>query len=191
MKRYLSIAAAALLFSGCSAMTFSDPLPDFDSCYIMQTELEFSGTEAAADVTRNGAGSWIFTFTQPPELMGVTITIEDDELTASLGSLSVTTELSNEWCSAPQRIAEGLDSLSTLPPESITESDGILTLNTQLDGKPCQVTADKATGRLIALKYPHGELSAYFSEQQVFSTESTDSSSDSSETEEHVGLVIE
>ncbi len=186
MKRLVMIAVITGLHCGCSAMSFSAPMPDFDTCYTMQAELEYGDHEAVADVTRNGEGSWVFAFTEPAELMGVTITLENDDITASLGELSLTTEQSTEWSSAPATIAESIDALSDISAESVTENDGVLTLTTDIDGKPCQMTADKATGRLISLKYPHGGIAAYFSGQESFIPDIA-----ASETEEQVGLVIE
>lgn len=185
MRRFVMIAVITALHCGCSTMNFSSAAPDFDTCYNVQAELEYGDFEAVAEVTRNGEGSWQFRFTEPSELMGVTISLENEDITASLGELTLTTEQSSEWSSAPTIIAQSIDSLSDLPAESITESEGVLTLTSDFSGKPCQITADKATGRLISLKYPHGGLSVYFSNQEEFTPDADE------QTEEQVGLVVE
>ncbi len=186
MKKLFSAAAIAFLSCGCAAAPFTAAAPDFDRSYTVEAEIQYGDIDAQAEVTRNSSGSWQFDFNEPQELMGISISIDGSDITASLGELSVSTPKNSTWSSIPAAIAESIDSLPDIPAESFTEQDGILTINTTLNEKTCAITADKATGRLISLKYPYGGFAVYFSDQQDITPLTP-----ASETEEQIGLVTE
>ena len=170
MKRLKILGAAAALCMtglacGCEgAVNLNSPkLPDLDRSYSASAEITFGSNTAQAEVTRSEPGSWEFSFSEPAELSGVIMRIDNGELTASLGDLSVTAGEGN-YTTMPMLIAEGIDSLGSVKPTDITEENGILTIKLKSDGKSCTVTADKATGDIISFKSPGSKLAVYFSE---------------------------
>lgn len=169
-------AASALcltcLLCGCEGiMSLSTPkLPDFSGGYSASAEISYGGNTAQAAVTRSEPGCWEFSFSEPTELSGVIMRLDDGELTASLGDISVTAG-EGGYTAMPMLIAQGIDSLKDATPEDITEADGVLTIKLKSGGKGCTVTADKATGEIISFKSPGNKLAAYFSEVSPYTEE--------------------
>ena len=150
MKKLL-LLCSSLLLCGCSAeQMFGQTKPDYDSPYQVTADISFGDFEATADVTRNGKDNWEFSFTEPDHLSELNFVLNDNELTASLGNLSVTTE-TNDFCKlVPDIIMQSIDTLPDISSEKITESEGILTLNTEVDGKKIIIKSDK-NGDLYAV----------------------------------------
>ncbi len=160
------ICGGTVLLCGCQNVTlpFKAGAPDFDKAYTAVADITCGKLEASAEVTRKGAGEWEFRFTKPETLNGMTLTLGKDGFSASLGELSVTAEDNSYYTLVPDIISKAADSLTSVPAEEITESDGVLTLNTELDGKKVTVTSDKS-GNLISLKCPYHKTAVYFSDQ--------------------------
>ena len=162
--RILALLVLPTMLCGCSTGNiFGRSKPNYDSAYTIKAEIKSGELEAVADITRNGIGEYIFSFTEPDHLMGMNIALCEDELTASLGSMNVTAD-SSFYTAIPETIAESIDSLSSIDAESITETEGILTLNTETNGNKVIVTSD-TDGGLLTLKCPSQKLSVKFSEQ--------------------------
>ena len=162
--RILALLVLPALLCGCNADNiFGKAKPNYDSAYTIKAEIRSGELEAAADITRNGTGDYIFSFTEPDHLMGMSIALSEDELTASLGSMNITAD-SSFYTAIPETIADSIDSLSSVSAESITETEGVLTLNTETNGDRVIVTSD-TDGGLLTLKCPSQKLSVKFSEQ--------------------------
>lgn len=163
--RILPLMIAPMLLCGCNADNiFGKTKPNYDSAYTIKAEIKSGELEALADITRNGSGDYIFSFSEPDHLMGMSVKLSEDGMTASLGSLSVTADSNSAYSMIPETIAESIDSLSGIDAESITEQEGVLTLNTEADGSRVIVTSD-TEGGLLTLKCPSKKLSVKFSEQ--------------------------
>ena len=135
--RIISGAAAltaVLLMSGCQGeIPFAAAkTPELSSSWTAQAEIKFGDNNARAEVTRSEPGCWEFGFTEPQELCGVTMKLENGTLTASLGELSVTAG-EGENTILPMLIAEGIDSAGENA-GSASEKDGVLTIKTEADG---------------------------------------------------------
>lgn len=173
-RRITAAAAAAgmLMLCGCEGgMPFgSAQLPDMTAGWTAQAEISYGESTAQAEVTRSEPGCWQFAFTQPQELCGVTMRLENGELTASLGSLSVTAG-EGDYTMLPVMIADGVDSLSNAEIGTLTEENGVLTARLTIDGATCVITADKSTGDIISFKSPDGRLAAFFSEVAPYTEE--------------------
>lgn len=162
--RILSLLAVPMLLCGCSgANIFGKAKPNYDSAYTIKAEIKSGDLNAVADITRNGSGDYIFSFSEPEHLMGMNIALSEDGMTASLGSMNVTAD-SSFYTAIPETIAESIDSLSRVDAETITEQEGVLTLNTEAGGDKVIVTSD-TSGVLLTLKCPSQKLSVKFSEQ--------------------------
>ncbi len=155
---------AMVLLCGCQNvdLPFKASTPDFDKAYTAVADITCGKLEASAEVTRKNAGDWEFHFTKPETLNGMTLSLGEDGFSASLGDLSMTVEDNSYYTLVPDIISKAADSLASIPAEEITESDGVLTLNTELDGKKVTVTSDK-DGNLISLKCPYHKTAVYFS----------------------------
>lgn len=159
------LCAPVLLLSACSAGNiFGKAKPDFDTMYTVSADISYGGYSAKADITRRGEGDYIFSFNEPQQLMGITMTLSDGGFTAALGKLNVSTETGQGYMLIPDIIADSIDSLEAVPADSITEQDGILTLTTETDGNKVVVTSD-SKGQLLTLKCPKHKLSVEFSGQ--------------------------
>lgn len=177
MKKIL-ILCSSLLLCGCSAnQIFGQAKPDYDSSYQIKAEISFGELEASADVTRNSKDNWEFCFTEPGYLAGMKLILADDELTASLGNISITTEANDYYDLIPDIIAESIDSLPDIQSENIIENEDVLTLNTVADGKKVIVTSDKS-GNLISLRCPYYKFSVDFSGQEHITSAETDDNDD-------------
>lgn len=162
--RILSLLFVPMLLCGCSSGSiFGKAKPNYDSAYTVAAEIKCGELEALADITRNGSGDYIFSFSEPDHLMGMSVRLSEDGMTASLGSMNVTAD-SGFYTAIPETIAESIDSLSAIDAESITEAEGVLTLNTEAGGSRVIVTSD-TDGGLLTLKCPSQKLSVTFSEQ--------------------------
>lgn len=162
--RILPLLTVPMLLCGCNADNiFGKSKPNYDSAYTIKAEIKSGELEAVADITRNGSGDYIFSFSEPDHLMGMSIALFEDGMTASLGSMNVTAD-SSFYTAIPETIAESIDSLSSVDAETITEQEGVLTLNTEADGDKVIVTSDQ-DGGLLTLKCPSQKLSVKFSEQ--------------------------
>lgn len=171
-RKILAGAAVIGLTSlcGCSKLPFN-PLtpsaPDFDSTYKVAAEITYDDLTAKADVTRRGASDWVFSFTEPKQLNGVTMTLGADGWSAKLGELSFNVGDNDVYTLIPEVIGSTIDGLSALTGESLSSSDGVLTADTEFDGKKVTVTANDR-GDLISLKCPYHKLSVSFTDQQPY-----------------------
>lgn len=167
-----ALLCSSVLLTGCGGgMSLNSPkLPDLSGGYCASAEISFSGGKAQAEVTRSEPGCWEFCFSEPPELSGLIMTVNNGELSASLGELSVTAG-EGDYTALPVVIAEGIDSLSGAKPENVTEEDGVLTIRLKADGKSCTVTADKATGDILSFRSPSNKLAVYFSNVSPYTEE--------------------
>lgn len=162
--RILALLLVPTLLCGCNADNiFGKAKPNYDSAYTVEAEIKCGDLEAVADITRNGSGNYIFSFSEPDHLLGMSIALSEDGMTASLGSMNITAD-SSFYTAIPETIAESIDSLSSVDAESITEQEGVLTLNTEAGGDRVIVTSD-TDGGLLTLKCPSQKLSVKFSEQ--------------------------
>ncbi len=162
------VCGGAVLLCGCQnvQLPFKTNSPDFDRPYTAVADINCGELEASAEVTRKGAGDWEFRFTKPETLNGMTLTLGKDGFSASLGELSMSVEDNSYYTLLPDIISEAADSLVNVPAEEITESDGVLTLNTEFSGKKVTVTSDK-DGNLISMKCPYHKTSVYFSDHSA------------------------
>ncbi len=182
--RYI-LLAAPLLLCGCNGTELlTKPAPSFDKTYEISAQIDYGSCSAAADITRNGTGDWKFSFTEPSYLMGMELTLADGKLTASLGDLSVSADSSEVYTLIPDVIASALDAVTTAAPETITESEGVLTLTAEACGEKAVVTAD-GSGNLLTLKCPSQQLAVTFSGQQEIAVTET------AETYEPVRIIEE
>lgn len=180
--RLLSVAAASMLLCGCSGGSpFGGTKPNYDSAYTVSAEIKCGSLEAAADITRNGTGSYIFSFSKPQSLAGISVSLSDGEYTAALENLSVTVDDCSAYCALTDLIAESIDSLAAVDSDSITRTEDALTLTTRADGSRVVVTT-AADGTLLTLKCPARSLSVNFSQQSEIKLE---------EPEEQLDIIIE
>ncbi len=164
-SRILSLLLIPAFACGCSAKNlFAKPKPNFDSSYTVQAEIEYGKFSANADITRNGTGDYIFCFTSPDYLMGMSLALGSDGICASLGSISAEVEGTSAYTAIPELIAGGIDALGTVDGDTITEQDGVLTLNTEACDSKMVITTDTGGG-LLPLKCPSRQLSVKFSNQ--------------------------
>ncbi len=156
--------AAAIMLTGCEAVSsITGSKPDFSGAYETDAEIQYGDFKAKADVRRSEDGEWSFEFTEPKQLMGISVDITEGAFTARLGELSVTAEDNDAYRLIPDIIASAVNKLSEIPAEEITESDGILTVNSEADGKKVIITSDKS-GDIISLKCPYYKVAVYFGE---------------------------
>lgn len=156
---------------GCSKLPFN-PLtpsaPNFDSTYKVAAEIVYDDLTAKADVTRKGASEWVFSFTEPKQLNGVTMSLGADGWSAKLGELSFNVGDNDVYTLIPEVIGSSIDRLPALAGESLSSEDGVLTADTEFDGKKVTVTANERSGDLISLKCPYHKLSVNFTDQQPY-----------------------
>lgn len=167
-----AVLCAAALLCGCEgAMSITAPkAPDFSGGFSAQAEITFDKEKAKAEIVRSEPGCWEFLFSEPKELSGVKMTLENGTVTASLGELTVTAG-GGDYTMLPAVIAEGLDSLQTAKPADFTEENGVLAVTLDSGGSKCTVTADKQTGDILSFKSPSDKLAVYFSEVSPYTEE--------------------
>lgn len=183
--KILSILLIPAILCGCSGGSpFSGSKPDYDGAYTVAAEIKCGSLEAAADITRNGTGSYIFGFNQPQSLAGISVSLSDGEYTAALENLSVTVDDCSAYCALTDLIAQSIDSLPAVEADRITRTEEALTLTTSADGSRVVVTT-AADGTLLTLKCPSRSLSVTFSEQSEIKLTGTE------ESEEELDIIIE
>lgn len=154
---------------GCSAkLPFTQSAPNFDSTYKVCADIVCGDLSAKADVTRKGASEWVFSFTEPKQLNGVTLSMNADGWSAKLGGLSFSVKDSETYTLIPEVIGGSIDALAGYTGEDFTVSDGMLTADAEFGGKKVTVTANERSGDLISLKCPYHKLSVNFSGQQPY-----------------------
>ncbi len=171
----IALGTAAIIgtgmLCGCAKLPFS-PLapnaPSFDSTYTITAEITYDDLVAKADVTRRGADDWTFSFTEPKRLNGVTMTLDADGWSAKLGGLSFSAGDSDLYTLIPKVIGGSIDQLANSTNGDRTVSDGVLTANSEFNGKKVTVTANGQSGDLISLKCPYHKLSVSFTGQQPY-----------------------
>ena len=165
--KILICGAVMAAMCGCSAgLPFTAPkTADFDTRYSVNADITCGELEASAEIKRTGSGSWQFCFTEPKQLSGLTLSLNEDGLTAGLGALSFNVEPNEIYTMIPDIVSAAVDTLPEVQDGSLSEEDGIITLTTQFGEKPVTVTAAKDTGELISLKCPYYKLAVYFSGQ--------------------------
>lgn len=174
-KKILAGAAAVIGLTslcGCSAKLPFNPLtpstPNFDGTYKVAAEIVYDDLTAKADVTRKGASEWVFSFTEPKQLNGVTMSLGADGWSAKLGELSFNVDDNDVYTLIPEVIGGSIDGLSALTSDSLSSNDGVLTADTEFGGKKVTVTANERSGDLISLKCPYHKLSVNFTGQQPY-----------------------
>ncbi len=171
MNKLRACAAGAALFAavvltGCEGgVPFTQKKsPEIPAVWTAAAEITFGSNKAQAEVTRSEPGCWDFLFTEPPELSGVEMKLENGTLTASLGELSVEAG-GGDFTILPALIAEGIDGLDGA---EFTERDGVLTAKVTSGGSACTITADGSTGNILSFKSPGNKLAAYFSDSAPY-----------------------
>lgn len=177
-RAFWGAACAFLSLTMCSCSAGKLPFgtekaTDFDTSYAVTADITCGELEAKADITRKAANEWEFCFTEPKELMGICLTLDESGITAKLGALSVSAEPTGVYSALPEIIASAVDKLPNVAQESMTEQDGVLTAQTEFNGQRVIITAANDTGELISLKCPYYKLAVHFSNQTAtpFSTE--------------------
>lgn len=161
------ICGAAAALCGCSAnLPFTPKAANFDTRYSVNADITCGELEASAEVRRAGSGSWEFCFTEPQQLSGLTLSLDEGGLSASLGALSFSVDPNEVYTMIPDIISAAVDTLPEVQQGSLSEEDGVITLTTQFADKPVTITAAKDTGELISLKCPYYKLAVYFSGQE-------------------------
>ncbi|MCM1167387.1 MAG: hypothetical protein NC299_10140 [Lachnospiraceae bacterium] len=173
-KKIAASAAAiigSVLLCGCSKLPFN-PLtpskPSFDGTYTVCADIVCGELSAKADITRNGASDWVFSFTEPKQLNGITMSLGENGWSAKLGELSFAVDDSGVYTLIPEVIGASVDSLSALANESLSSEDGVLTADAEFGGKKVTISANERSGELISLKCPYHKLSVSFTKQQPF-----------------------
>lgn len=163
------IVAGTLTLCGCGAkLPFTQNKPVFDSTYTVTASITYDNVKAKADITRVNGEEWNITFTEPKPLNGLTIKLNNEKYSASLGGLSFSSENNSVYATAPHIIAKSIGALIRTNAENSTSSEGVLTYSTELDGNRVTITANERTGELISLKCPHHKLSVNFSDQKPY-----------------------
>lgn len=167
-----AVLCAAALLCGCEGAISigSAKLPDLGGSFSSDAEISFGNEKAKAEISRIEPGCWEFSFSEPKELSGVVMKLENGEVTASLGELTVTAG-EGGYTMLPVVIAEGLDELPNLKAESFTEENGVLTAKLDSCGSKCTATADKQTGDILSFKSPTNKLAVYFSNVSPYTEE--------------------
>ena len=163
----ITAAATIGLMCGCKANLPFAGKPDFDSSYTVNAEINCGDLKAVSDVTRT-PDKWIFTFTQPDTLAGVTLEYTENDCGGNLGGLLFDAEKSPEYTALPDIIRSAVCSISGVSDENISENDGVMTIDTDFNGKKVTVTANSKNGNLISLKCPFYKLSVQFSDQKPY-----------------------
>lgn len=172
-------AAGTLLLSGCGGkLPFTQKAPDFNTTYTVTADITYDDLKTKAELTRVTSDEWEFVFTEPKQLNGLTVKLNKDRFSASLGGLSFSAEASSEYTALPQLITNAIGLLSNVTSDNITSSDGVLTIAFDLNGNRVTVTANERTGELISLKCPHCKLSVNFTDQKPYTLVLPDENSD-------------
>ncbi len=162
-------AGAVIMLSGCDGkIPFTEKRLDFNKSYTVCAEINCDRLKAKADVTRAAAQDWQFTFTEPKQLQGMTLSLGKSGLSGSLGDLSFSADDNSEYAMLPEIIASSIDTLSALPTESLLKENGAVVAEPTFDGEKVTVTMDEKTGNLLSLKCPHYQLAVTFSEQKPY-----------------------
>lgn len=160
--------AGTLMLCGCGTkLPFTQKAPNFDTTYTVTADITYDKLKAKANLTRATADEWEMTFTEPKELNGIVVRLNNNKYSASLGGMSFSSEHNSVYSTAPQIIAKAVGSLANST-ENATSSDGVITITTELDGKRVTVTANERNGDLISLKCPQHKLSVNFSDQKPY-----------------------
>lgn len=175
LKRIKRIAAGAAAMiglvsvCGCSAakLPFIQQTPDFNKSYTISADIVYDDMKAKADLTRLSASNWEFTFTEPKQLNGITMSLSENGYSAQLGGLKFSAG-DGGYTLLPKVIGGAIDLLSSCTSENIEAADGVLTMDTEYGGKKVTITANERTGDLISLKCPYHKLSVNFSGQKSF-----------------------
>lgn len=155
------------MLCGCGTIPFTQKAPNFDSTYTINAEITYDKLKAKANLTRMENNEWEFKFTEPKQLNGLSVKLNQNGYSASLGGLSFSAENNSGYINAPRLIASAVGKLSDAA-NSISTSDGVLTINEELDGNRFIITANERGGELISLKCPSRRLSVNFSEQKPY-----------------------
>lgn len=169
-KAAAALAVAGMLpLCGCGAkLPFVQKTPDFNSTYTVTADITYDNLKAKADLTRVTLDEWEFKFTEPKQLNGLSIRLNNEKYAASLGGLSFSAAENSIYTAAPHLIAKSIGLLSNSTGDKATSSDGVLTFTDEIDGKRVTITANERTGDLISLKCPHHKLSVNFSAQKPY-----------------------
>lgn len=171
----LRIIAAAVLAAGVISMCgcegkipfTAEKTAQLPASWTAQADIRFGDNQAIAQVTRSGQGCWEFDFSEPPELCGVSMSLQDGELTASLGELTVNAGAGG-YTVLPLLIAEGIDAADSA---ETSEKDGVLTIRTTAEGNSCTLTADRTSGDILTFRSPSNKLAVTFSEASPYTEE--------------------
>lgn len=162
-------AAGTLSLCGCgSGLPFVQKTPNFNSTYTVTADITYDKIKAKANITRVTLDEWEFCFTEPKQLNGLIVRLNNEKYFASLGGLSFSAEDNPLYAAAPRLISDSISLLSAAANDKTTASEGVLTFSDELDGKHVTITANERTGDLISLKCPNRKLSVSFSDQKPY-----------------------
>ena len=178
LTKAAAIVLCGLMFSGCADKNpFMQQKPDFGAGYTMTAEINCGKLEAVVDVVYNAENDWEFTFSEPKSLAGMKLNFTEKGLNGALGEFDFNVDENDNYTLLPEIIAKTVESLNAVPAEKRTVSDGIITLETEFNGKPVTVTAD-SSGSLISLKCPFYSVAVNFSNRGKITPNTSSSSED-------------
>ena len=73
------------MLCGCGTIPFTQKAPNFDSTYTINAEITYDKLKAKANLTRMENNEWEFKFTEPKQLNGLSVKLNQNGYSASLG----------------------------------------------------------------------------------------------------------
>lgn len=177
MKRIISafmLAAAIILLSGCDGglLPGSTP-PDLSKPFELTAKIEQDDFDATAEVTRTAADNWEFVFTEPKNISGLTVKIEDGIYKASLDDLTLETEDNNSvYSTIPSLIAEAVDAASEADGITVSDKNGTTVVTGNAGKYAYSIDYSRAENEITKLNIPSQKLSVTFESGVSAETES-------------------
>ena len=163
--------AAMFVCTGCSQNSASsDFSPQLAPAYTIKTVMTYGerSSEAKCSLTRRSAGCWDATFTEPSTLSGVTLTFENNAVSANYKGLSFTVPKSAMPAKTMLLLAtdvlDSLDSLDSLP--CTHNDDGTWKIDGETECGTYQITFSDE-GELCSFEIPNEPLKMQFSGYSV------------------------
>ena len=166
-RNVLFAALPVCLLTGCAGVTAeSDFQPVLDPAYTVQAEMEYAdGQKASLSASRGGDGVWDMTFTEPPALAGVVLSLDGDAVSASYKGLSFSVPKSAVGAKTMLLyVTEVLDGLAGTDPIPCTQSDdGTWETSGDCEGGSYTLTFS-ADGKLHSFTLPAQPLTVTFTD---------------------------
>jgi hypothetical protein len=159
------LIAVLVLLGGCDKFSLQKGITIADTPFSAVLEIDTEQGDFIGNVKRLGLGTWEYEITEPQNLAGLKISVNNESVTTSMNGYSnlLPIETISDHALFLQVFRTMDNALSQEEPD-IEEKDGVMTVRGSISTSPYEIIFSSETGLPQEIKLPDSQIQAYISE---------------------------